>query len=130
MHKKISNYSHLITNPKKHLLFQCLQIVLKPMVYEITVFMVGFYPGIITSILHSANTVWGATLPSLNFAVSHFIYGHRNTIYIQSRRDYMGQYQGTHHNYWTSALPSVQNSAETSYLRMKTYKSSTSFWSE
>jgi len=42
----------------------------------------------------------------------------------------MRQYQGTYHNYWTSVLPSVQNSLKTSYLKMKTYKSSIKFWSE
>jgi hypothetical protein len=100
-------------------------MVLKPMIYEIIVFMVGFYPGSIKSNLYSATTVSRWTLPCMNVLVSH-----SDTIYIYSRRDYMRQYQGTHHNYWTSVLPSVQNSSETSYLRTKTYKSSTTFWSE
>jgi len=100
-------------------------MVLKPMIYEIIVFMVGFYPGSIKSNLYSAITVSGGTLPCLNFLVSH-----NDMIYIYSRRDYMRKYQGTYHNYWTSVLPSVQNSSATSYLRMKTYKSSTIFWPE
>jgi hypothetical protein len=65
-------------------------MVLKPMIYEITVFMVGFHPGRIKSNLYSAITVSGGTLPCLNFLVSH-----SDTIYIYSRRDYMRQYQGT-----------------------------------
>lgn len=125
MHTKFSDYALLMTNSKTHLLFHGLQMVLKTMIYEIIVFMVGFYPGSIKSNLYSATTVSGGTLPCLNFSVSH-----SDMIYIYSRRDYMRQYQGTYHNYWTSVLPSAQNSSETSYLTIKTYKSSTTFWSE
>jgi hypothetical protein len=48
-------------------------MVLKPMIYEIIVFMVGFYPGSIRSNLYSAttSTVAGGKLPCLNFLVSH-----------------------------------------------------------
>jgi hypothetical protein len=46
-------------------------MVLKPMIYEIIVFMVGFYPGSIRSNLYSATTVSGGKLSCLNFLVSH-----------------------------------------------------------
>jgi hypothetical protein len=59
-------------------------MVLKPIIYEIIVFMVGFYPGSIKKNLYIATTVSGETLPCLNFLVSH-----SDTIYIYSRTDYM-----------------------------------------
>jgi len=57
VHAKFRNYAFFITNSNKHLLFQGLQMVLKPIIYEIIVFMVGFYPDSIKSNLYSATSL-------------------------------------------------------------------------
>jgi hypothetical protein len=57
--QNVTNYALVKTNPKKHFMFLGLTIVLKPMVYEIIVFMVRFYLGSVKSISYNANIVKG-----------------------------------------------------------------------